>query len=412
MCSKKESVKKTLNRLYTSPAKLIVSRRQIKKIEKHYIKNRLKYNNVKDFAESDAEIGKLVNQLKSGKCEIDKQLKAGKALQPGVLFECVVAQTCAKLMGLKGFVDFENTPMAKVPKEAARYVKESAYTACAARYAYYKKSDKENAIVQYGNPNAGDMGIITDGEECKVEIKDMPALLMDKDLLYDEDGKIIITDEIKNDYPEYVKYIQEFNKNTSMIEKMGGNYKLFADGDSKAINFVKSFLNASDIDIIVTATEKKDELIGLTPKLIDYTFSNNTPLITVNGSEIRTTGKNSRAGAFTPAYLDSILAEKDISVDDNGVCFVKPDNLKVIGKIPGRGRDKETATRFKLSNAFYVKIDDITETDDFISFPKNKIRQSKGGISIHIGVKHQKEDIKNVMLQASTDVTNSIHQVA
>lgn len=257
------------------------------------------------------------------------------------------------------------------------------------------------------------MGIAINGQECKIEIKDMPALLMDKDLIYDENGKIIITDEIKNNYPEYVKYIQEFNSKTSMIDKMGSNYKLFDDGDTKAIGFVKSFLDSSDIDIIMTATNK-DELIGLTPKLIDYTFSDNTPLITVTGSEIRTTGKNSLANAFTPQYLNKILNEKDIAIE-NGMCRVKANSKKVIGWIHGRGKDKDTATRFKISNAFFVKSDDIIVEDGYVKFPKEKIRQSKGGISLHISVKHTKKEIGNVILKASKNINvvdDSIPQIA
>lgn len=388
-----------------------MSKKDIKKIETYYKKNSSKFDNVDDFIASNEKIGCLVNRLKSGKDEIGKQLKAKKALQPGVLYECVVAQTCAKAMGLRNYVDLETAPISKTPKEAVKYIKESRYTACAARYAYYKKSDNSNAVVQYGNPAAGDMGIAINGQECKIEIKDMPALLMDKDLIYDENGKIIITDEIKS--TGYVKYIQEFNSKTSMIDKMGSNYKLFDDGDTKAIGFVKSFLDSSDIDIIMTATNK-DELIGLTPELIDYTFSDNTPLITVAGSEIRTTGKNSLANAFTPQYLNKILNEKDIAIED-GMCRVKANNKKVIGWIHGRGKDKDTATRFKISNAFFVKSDDIIVDNDYVKFPKEKIRQSKGGVSLHISIKHTKKEIGNVILQASKNINvvdDGIPQIA
>ena len=232
MNTKEKATKEILKKIFESSTKLIMSKKDIKKIETYYKKNSSKFDNVDDFIASNEKIGCLVNRLKSGKDEIGKQLKAKKALQPGVLYECVVAQTCAKAMGLRNYVDLETTPISKTPKEAVKYIKESRYTACAARYAYYKKSDDSNAVVQYGNPAAGDMGIAINGQECKIEIKDMPALLMDKDLIYDENGKIIITDEIKSNYPGYVKYIQEFNSKTSMIDKMGSNYKLF---DSRII---------------------------------------------------------------------------------------------------------------------------------------------------------------------------------
>ena len=163
----------------------------------------------------------------------------------------------------------------------------------------------------------------------------------------------------------------------------------------------------------MTATNK-DELIGLTPELIDYTFSDNTPLITVAGSEIRTTGKNSLANAFTPQYLNKILNEKDIAIED-GMCRVKANNKKVIGWIHGRGKDKDTAIRFKISNAFFVKSDDIIVDNDYVKFPKEKIRQSKGGVSLHISIKHTKKEIGNVILQASKNINvvdDGIPQIA
>lgn len=121
MNTKEKATKEILKKIFRIIHKTYLSKKDIKKIETYYKKNSSKFDNVDDFIASNEKIGCLVNRLKSGKDEIGKQLKAKKALQPGVLYECVVAQTCAKAMGLRNYVDLETTPISKTPKEAVKY---------------------------------------------------------------------------------------------------------------------------------------------------------------------------------------------------------------------------------------------------------------------------------------------------
>lgn len=389
--NKEQAINFLIKKIYDYKEHLVVSKKDIKKVEDYYKNNSTRFNSIDDFLASDENIKNIVDKLKSGKQEIEKQLTKQKALQPGILAECVFMQTLAKILELRSFIDLEETSFAKVPIEISPYVKDSAGTICSARYVYYNKKDSNTLIIQYGNPKAGDATAIVYTHEIVIEIKDMPALLMDTDLIYDEEGKFIIPSDMN---PAYAKYINNFNETTSVFEKLGTNYKLLDNNETDRKDLLKQFFNSSDIDVIITTVGKKDDLIGIKTSDIDYVFPDGNPLICTSGSEIRTTGKNARTGAFTPIYLEKVLTDNDVAVSEDNICRIYKNNDKILGKVHGRGKDKNTFTRLKINNAFFVRISDITESDKCYEFPKNKINQSKSGISLHIEIKKTKKEIK------------------
>lgn len=281
----------------------------------------------------------------------------------------------------------------------APYVNTSSATICSARYIYYNKNDYNTLVIQYGNPKAGDAAAIVYDHEVIIEIKDMPALLLDKDVTYDEDGKIITPPDVKSEHPEYEKFINTFNSRTTIMDCFGSNYKLInADTDKDEIkNLLNKHFDTSDIDLIITSTPK-DELIAIKPSDICFIFEDGEPLIKTDGSEIRPVGKNNLASPFTPQYLEQVLIEKDIKFDeDTGLCRVYNSNDKVLGGVHGRGCTHNDSTRFKISHAFFVKTKDVTMCDNYIEFPKKKIRQCKSGISIHIEINKTKNEIKDAL---------------
>lgn len=72
MNTKEKATKEILKKIFESSTKLIMSKKDIKKIETYYKKNSSKFDNVDDFIASNEKIGCLVNRLKSGKEEIGK----------------------------------------------------------------------------------------------------------------------------------------------------------------------------------------------------------------------------------------------------------------------------------------------------------------------------------------------------
>ncbi|NLL02396.1 MAG: hypothetical protein GX265_05195 [Mollicutes bacterium] len=400
--TKSEVLDLFLDLIYKYNKKTVLSRNEIKKLEGHFKNNIGKFKNIEDFKNSNSEIAEILNRrdVKSVKDEIDKQLKnynGKKGLQPGILSECNMVQTLAKILNFKSYKDLEQGGIAGIPKTLYEVVKSKENTICAARYVYYNEGEENNFLIQYGNPKMEDAAAILYSNEIAIEIKDMPALLMDTDLLYDEDGKIIITEELVNKFPNYIKYIKEFNNKTSIIEKLGSNYLLFSKDSSleEKQELINDYFNITNIDIIITTLGR--ELVAIKTEDLNFIFSDGTPLIDISRSEIRTTGKNALKTIFTPKFFHQVLKEKEVILLDD-VCRIYKDNNLVIGLKKGRGKNIET--RFSINNNFFAKLtpDIKRQIEDkdlpYIDIPVRNIQQSKSGISLHITLKKSKSAIR------------------
>lgn len=396
--NKEEAICFLFDLIYKKNDKTVLTKSEIKYLEDIYKKQYLSFkDDILGFEKSNLKVSEIFKKVKHKGVysEISKKLRDNEALQPGIITECVIAQSLAQLMGLKSFHDFESggvLGIADIPKACFELVRQKRDTICAARYLYYNKNDADKFIIQYGNPKGSDISIIICLNEIIIEVKDMPALLGDKDLKYNDDGKIIITEEIK-EIPIYVDIINDFNNKTSIIEEMGSNYPLLSINEDIATRnqFFNEFFEMSNIDILITM--KKDELIAIRKEDIFYIFEDGEPLISTKGSEIRTTGKNNLP-VFTETYLNNILQEKNIDVVE-GLCYVEKSNQKVQGYKKGRGTTK--ITRFGINNSFFVRVEDIIEKDDYLIFPYKAIKQNKSGISVHIDIKKKKKNIKEAL---------------
>lgn len=398
MSLKEELVKK----IYQSKKQNILSKKEIVKIEKYYKDNYQTLKDYDDFTNNNPDITVLIDKMKSGKAEIQKQLKEQKGLQRGILAECVFTQTLAGILGLNSFFDLESGTVARIPKEISRNlskVQEKANTGCSARYAYYKKGIDDKVLFQYGNPmTVGDASLIFCDGEVVIEIKDMPALLGDKDLEYDEQGKLIITEEIKKDYPDYVPIIEEFNKHRSIFNELGHNLPILTEAEIPTIQkFFQDYFDTSLMDVLLSS--KNDELIAFTNDQLTRVFANNEMVLSTKGSEIRTTGKNYKTKVFTPDFLNDVLTKIGAIVDKtNNTCKIVENNPHVIGYIKGRGRNDNT--RFKINECFFVKTTNIIKRNGYLTFKLDKIHQSKSGISIHINVDKSKKDLWKLLNNA------------
>lgn len=424
---KQEVISKLSMEIINSSIKCILNSKDLKYIWNHYKKTLGLFNNIDEFVASDEKLTKIIGEgrkmtrLKGVKDEIDKQLKravlnqkeGAKGLQPGILYECNVVLTLANILGFKSYKDLERGGYGDVPITLLEYVKSKEKTLCAARYVYFNEGDEHNFLIQYGNPKMGDgsvilmyNGIVT---ETILEIKDMPALLMDRDLIYDDidGGKFIITDELASEFPDYIQYIERFNNETSIMEHLGRNYPLFNSENTlkDKQSLLGNFFNISNVDMLMVT--QKEKLIPIKIEDLNYIFPDGKPLIDLSGSEIRTTGKNSKA-VFTPNILNEVLNSMDISVIGK-ICRVYKDNKFVIGRVKGRGINKDT--RYKINNIFFVSLKDnidlLKQLEDndlnYIEFPIDSIKQTKSGISLHINVKKSVKEIKEHLYSESID---------
>lgn len=392
------AIKTMITKVYDYKKKNVLSKKEIVQIEKYFKYNYQNHNNLESFCNSNALIKKLIDKLKSGKSEIKKQIQEHKALQRGVLTECVIIQTLATILGLNKFYDLETESVSSIPKEIKANldkVQDKAQSGCAARYVYYRCNDFENILFQYGNPTAiGDATALLYSNDIIIEIKDMPALLMDKDLEYDEEGHLIITDEIRKDFHDYISYIEEFNAKTTVFNELGHNYPILLNADiSIKTKFILSYINSSFMDVLIT-NSSDDKLVVIRRDDLIRPLSDGQLVLSTEGSEIRMTGKNHKRKAFTPAYLKKTLISLGISIDSNDTCFVDKTNTSVIGFIQGRGTTK--LTRFKLTNCFFVSNKDSTLKDytDHWEFALSDVSQCKSGISIHVNLSKSKSEIR------------------
>lgn len=395
--TKKEAINQLIAKVYSSRRRNVLTKSEIVAVETYYKNNYSGRNNITELVSNNEDIYNLIKKMKSGKAEIEHQLAAQKGLQRGIIAECVFAQSLANILGFNKFVDLESTPIANIPREIKKFfdqVQDKAQTGCAARYAYYKAGDFQNVLFQYGNPvAAGDATVFLGGNEIIIEIKDVPALLMDTDLLYDEDGKLIVTEAIRNSFPEYTIPIETFNNSTSIFEHFGHNYSIFEDASQNdIIGFLQRNIGSACRDVLMTSTN--DELVVIKVEDLVKKMPDGTLLLSTQGSEIRTTGKNHKK-VFTPEYSRRRLTEVGVLIDDNQRCKVSKHNTSIIGFTQGRGRSDRT--RLKLTHCFFVKNNPsiLTEDADYYYFDFDNVLQSKSGIAIHISLSKSKDQIRD-----------------
>lgn len=217
--TKEEAFDILIKKVYKYNKKTVIRKDTLKEIESRYKKQFSKTHNVEEFERNNSFIKNTLNKTPAGKAEIDKQLRNEKALQPGVLSECVLLQTLSEILGCNRFLDCERVSISEMPLNLIDYIKPKAKTVCAARYIYYD-DDCNNVIVQYGDPTKRDASVFIKKTEIVIELKEMPALMMDTDLLYDEYGKLINTEALTKReicYP----YIKKFNDSTSIFDILG-----------------------------------------------------------------------------------------------------------------------------------------------------------------------------------------------
>ena len=203
------ATKDIIKTVYSSNKKLPINKRQLKKIEKFFINNADLTSDIIQAMKQEKSIGDCIDVLKSGKDEIVKQHAKQKGLQSGILSECLIAQTLADIHELEFYEDIEtNAPSSTL----LSLVKDNKleHLLGNTRYVYYSQQ-KEIIIFQCGNPNTNDLHIHLKAGDVISEIKDIPALIQDIDLLYDNNGKLIIPDELRKQSPACAEVIERFN---------------------------------------------------------------------------------------------------------------------------------------------------------------------------------------------------------
>lgn len=392
--NKKDALDLFLKRVYTYDNDLILTENEIYFLNEQY----------KNILEMDVSFEQcllmysdklgLAKKLKSGLFEMQKQFNQRKALQPGILSECNFIETLAKIFELNKCLDCDNEPLNKVPLECREYINSGYQTYSAARYIYYNPKIKNIFLFQYGNPANGDAEIIIYGNKIRLEFKERVAKAGEFDItgLYDENGKLLISEQFAQKSPEFIPLIEKFNSETNVIEQIGHNYSDF-DENTK-IAAILEYFTKYNIDIIISSTND-NKLIAVTPECVKLELPDGRKIISTENSEIRTSGRNYRK-IFTPYIFEKILNMLNAKKINDCEYSVLLENPLVELK---KGKGTNTISRIKLNKIFFVKKSDAIINNGYVIFNINNVFQLIPSISMHITILASKEDLETILVK-------------
>ncbi len=386
--NKEQAVKNFINEIYANATDLVLTNDEIKKISDFYKETHNLEAKFDEYIENYRnEIG-VIKKLKSGTYELEKQFVQNKALQPGILSECNYVETLAKLFNLNKCIDLDSRPINSIPAECATFFRSGKLTYSCARYLYYNPRNTDIFIFQYGNPAAGDAEIIINGNNVRLEFKENNAKAGEYDItgLYDENGKLLISNAFRENTPELVPFIEKFNEETNVIEQIGHNYNNF-DEQTKLESIHEYFLK-HNIDVLVTSAND-NSLIALTPDCLDVALEDGTRFVSTDNSEIRTSGRNYRK-IFTNQLFDKTLELLDAIKISTKEYKVKL-NHNLVEIVNARGTKKPS--RIKFRNVFFVDIENSKLDQEYVIFSRDDVRQLTPSISMHIKITTSKDTL-------------------
>lgn len=388
--NKEQAIKSFLEKIYSNNTDLILSNDDIKKISDFYKETLINVNEEFDFCMKKYEDElKALKKLKSGTYEIKKQYNQKKALQPGILSECNYIETLAKLFGLNKCIDLDTRPINSIPVECAAFFRSGRLTYSCARYLYYNSKNTDIFLFQYGNPAAGDAEIVINNNNIRLEFKESNAKAGEYDItgLYDENGKLLISNSFKENTPELIPFIEQFNEETNVIEQLGHNYNAF--DEATKLDSIQEYFLRHNIDVLVTSTSD-NSLIALTPDCLKVELPDGKKFISTDNSEIRTSGRN-HGKIFTNELFDDTLRLLNVEIVGDNKYKINL-NQKMVEIVNARGT--KTPSRVKFRNIFFVDINTAEIENGHVIFSRCDVRQLKPSISMHIKVNATKEALQ------------------
>ena len=359
-----------LKDVYSRENNTVLTSVQIKEIEDFYKKNYKTTDNFNEFLFLNPSIAKNIKKIKGVNAEVERQFKSKKLLQEGTLCECVLAQTIAKIYNLNDFADLFHTYIRELPANIIYSLRDDE-NKILCRYLYYNKDNPNTFLIQYGNPTKYDADLYINNQIVKLEFKDKFARIGEKETEYNEEGKLIYTEEFATKNPVYLPIINKFNKEKNLID-LSTNYPLYDEEIRKSI--FKAYFKNLGFDVLVSLDDS-NQLIAITEDCID--LPEEKKMISLDGSEIRRAGKNDYT-VFTPKLLQKSITDiKGIIKDDTvSIPIANMENRIYKGKLTGK----------KINHLFFVTLEKIENKDDKYIFSLNDVRQLKPTLSAHMHI--------------------------
>jgi len=385
--NKAEAIKFLIDEVYSKDLYAVLTKREIKTIEKCHKENFKQFEEYSDFKRAFPDVDELVGKIKAGKSEIDKQLEINKDLQSGMINECCNLQTLANHLKLNCFIDLDTTPVNKLPKEIKAMLIASPQSA---RYVYYKKTNQDIYIVQYGNPDAGDAVIVVKGNQIRVEIKDLPARTGEKDIFFDDNGKLVPSEDVRVNCKGITAVIEHFNNDDFNITKIFSHN--IPIPPELSIMIVEDYFNLTEVDLFMT-TDKDNKLVVIKPEdLLDV----NKNVLSLAGSEIRPKGKN-KTKVYTPKFLLESL--KVCSAEE-----IAPRVFRIInrgddisGPITRKSNDWFGFNHvFRIENKYINGNPGLDGVGTPVDFCIDDVKELKPTVCAHINLNLSKNELKQI----------------
>ncbi|MCM1404238.1 MAG: hypothetical protein NC133_01900 [Prevotella sp.] len=287
--------------------------------------------------------------------QIQKSFTTGKNIQSAVFSECVYAQTFANMMQLNVFVNCMND---------TNYIPDSIKNLLSSYRLYpryvYGNDTKSRMLIQAGGCNGIDSALITvfDLNIFTIEFKEPGAKTCEPDLpKYLEDGKLRITEEFLERYPQFAEMLNE-QEELNFFEVMGSNINNFS---AHSVNIAVSNNYTKKYADVICTEDTKGNLVMLP--------ANQVSIWAKLEGEIRPAGRN-HYNVWTPKALENFLLKKG-AVVNNG--RVKIDISQLVGRKERGGNSKISG--YKINNLFFIYANDCVVNDKFVMFTIDKVQQ-------------------------------------
>ncbi len=365
---------------------LIGGMKKIKKINEIYSGNFENNDTIEDLFSKFGDYNVLLEKSPAAICEIRKQFKKNKALQPSILTECFISQSLANLFNLECFADADDSSTSIPISITQKMNNFKGYTDSSSfRYIYYSLVN-DCVLTQCGDSSTIDAYFIKSRTSIRIEYKECVSKLGEFDItgLYGEDGKLIISPKFEEERNDYIPFVDMFNNLTDIFSHIGSNFK-FAEymTNDNAKHILSRTFNENHVDLVLFADKKK-----IFPVISSEVYSN----VDVKGSEIRPSGRNASNKIFTPKYAARVLSAKGAIIDEDG--NVRIEKQKMEATI---GRGKTEITRFKLCPLLFVKSNCVDIINNVCVFKYSDIQQLKPSIAIHLNAFFNEESYRRTI---------------
>ncbi len=298
-------------------------------------------------------------------------------LQSAILSECVFAEYLSRNFNLNQFYVFEESKEF-ISSEILELLDSKQVVP---RY-FYTNNEFTEILFQAGGHLGVDAALVIpqDRQIFAIEFKESYAKSSEPDLPpFTEDGYIVLSQDFKDDYPQFVSMLQEqLTLRLNFFAHMGTNVNEFsASAILQAVD--ENYVGAKFADVIVT--ENDWGTVVMIPV-------NHASMWARLEGEIRTAGRN-HYKAWTPLALENFLIKSGANISNN---LVRIPASALTDRTARGGAGKVTGK--KINPLFFIRMKDVVFENGIASFDLDKVRQIRPTISAKMDFK--KIDVEQI----------------